>query len=939
MFGRETERAQVEQMLEALPNGPVGLALEGSPGIGKTTVWREAVQAARARGYEVLETAPSEPDAALAFTGLGDLLDGLPAETLADLPNPQRRALGAALSISDTAIAPADQQALSRAVLGVLRRLAAESPVLVAIDDEQWLDRPTARVLAFALCRLREGPVGALVARRPNSEGALWAELVRGFAPDRLTTLMLGSLELADVEKLLSEQLDRRLPLRLLRRIYEVCAGNPLYALSIARELGLSNGHGAGGEGLPIPRALSEVIGQRLDRLDARANDPLLVVAALGGPTLATMQSVLPDFTLADLDGAVRADVIEIAGEQVRFTHPLLASAHYSRTLAARRRELHRLLAEVVSAEEERAHHLALGAEAPSHKLPLILEQAADHAARRGAPETAADLLEHAVRLTPADASEARHSRAMRAAEQHYVAGEFGDARSMLDALLPDLPAGALRARCLLQLGLLRNDDFDKAAALFEQALADAGNDYRLRAQIESELTLLLDVRGDPAAASEHARAAVELAERTADPGLLAKTLPLLARMAFYEGKGIPHEIMRRAIELEPLAEDISTYDTPSATLGHFYLWSDQLDAARPLLEKSLRRATDRGEEYDRCSLLFPLANLEWSAGNAAAASRYREELLEVLRQLNDDQGEARMLWVRSFVALRQGNLAEVRTIATAGVKASQAIKDYHTEESCATVLAVVDLWSGHPEIAHRHLSKLRGKAVSDGTPPIFVLINLWSCDIESLIAMDRWDEAQEVLEDLFDHARRAENPNTAAVAHRCRGLLLAARGSIGEAIEAMDEALVQHALRPLPFEVGRTLLEKGTLKRRAKRKSAAKRTLEEALAVLEPLEANLFIARARDELGRIGLRRATVTDGLTQAQTRVAELVLAGKSNREIASALYMSPRSVEAHLTKIYRHYGVKSRSQLATALVKTSLPTDDSDRTPDTPDLGSE
>jgi hypothetical protein len=152
-LGRHEERGQIELLLDSVANGPTGLALEGIAGIGKTTLVRDAIASASRRGYQVIATAPAEPDSSLAFAGLGDLFDRLPEDIAAALPDPQRRALGAALFVEDAAQAPADQQALPRAVLTVVRRLSATAPLLVAIDDEQWLDRPSARVLAFALCR------------------------------------------------------------------------------------------------------------------------------------------------------------------------------------------------------------------------------------------------------------------------------------------------------------------------------------------------------------------------------------------------------------------------------------------------------------------------------------------------------------------------------------------------------------------------------------------------------------------------------------------------------------------------------------------------------------------------------------------------------------------------------------------------------------------
>jgi DNA-binding CsgD family transcriptional regulator len=192
--------------------------------------------------------------------------------------------------------------------------------------------------------------------------------------------------------------------------------------------------------------------------------------------------------------------------------------------------------------------------------------------------------------------------------------------------------------------------------------------------------------------------------------------------------------------------------------------------------------------------------------------------------------------------------------------------------------------------------------------------LGLWTLDVEALVTLGRPDEAEPILDDFAKRARCSMNPHAQAVARRCRGLVLGAKGRIVEAIDQMDAALADHARRCLRPELARTLLEKGALERRAKRKSAAKQSLERALAVLEPLDAALLKARARDELSRIGLRRATVTTGLTPAQMRVAELVAAGMSNREIATTLYMSTRSVESHLTKIYRELGVRSRAQLA-------------------------
>jgi class 3 adenylate cyclase/ATP/maltotriose-dependent transcriptional regulator MalT len=915
VFGREAELAQLQQLLGRGRAGVSGLAIEGVPGIGKTTLWRAAVADAPRNGFRVVATAPAEPDQALAFAGLGDLFDELPDGALSSLPEPQRQALVAALSLDNPARAPADAQALPRAALTLLRGLAVDGPLLVAIDDEQWLDAASARVLGFALCRLREEPICVLLARRPDSDGALWPQLARGFSADGMPSLCLEPLGVEAIHGLLRERLGRRLAPPLLRRIHAVSGGNPFYALAIARSLEPRNGGAAGVAELPIPRTLADTVALRLEGLDPRATDPLLVVTAASNPTVTLLQSVFSDFTLGVLDSAVETGVIEIVSDRVRFTHPLLASTHYARAPAARRRELHRLLAEVVEDEEERAHHLALGAEAPDRRVAVSIEQAAARAICRGAPEAAAQLLEEAARLTPADAVEARRSRVIAAAEQHRVAGDLARARSLLETVINEVPEGPVRARALKQQAVLRSDDFEVASRLLEEALANAADHDRLGAEIEVLWAENLANRGQHAVALEHSKAAVERAERAGDPHLLAHMLAQHGVFAFFAGRDVQHEMLTRAIELAGDDEETPSYYWPSTALGCQLFWSDQLDAARPLLERSLRRAVQRGEEDGRESILFHLAHLEWEAGNRKIAEELTAQTIEAARQIDDDQTDSYILWLEAFVAARRGDLERARARANDAVELAGRIGDNFIVSFSSAIIAAVELWSGRPDAAHDRLAPLR-----EAFRETFIgslTLPFWSCDIEALVALGRLGEAGQVLDELFELARHAANPNALAIAHRCRGLLLAASGEVAGAIEEMEKALEEHVRRPLPLELGRTLLEKGALQRRARRKSAAKRTLEQALATLEPLEASMWIARARDEVGRIGLRKAAAAVGLTPAQLRVAELVASGMSNREVAGTLYMSLRTVETHLTKIYRELGVRSRAQLTARL----------------------
>ena len=893
----------------------MGVALEGVPGIGKTTLWRDALDSARRRGYRVLVTAPGEPDSMLAFAGLGDLLEGDLDLAQAGLPDPQRNALAAALSLDGGSEAGSpDPLALPRAVRTVLRSIAANGPLVVAIDDEQWLDRASARVLAFALCRLRDDPVCVLLTRRVQSGGALWPELARGYGSGGLQTLTVDALDLPTLDALLRAQLRRTIPRPVLRRIHTVSGGNPLYALAIARELAPEQ---TGGGDISVPPSIVEALGQRLRSVDARGHDAMLAVAAVSHPTLALLQVLVPGFTLSDLDSAVRADVIEIAGERVRFTHPLLASTHYSSVSVARRRELHRLLAEVLEDEEERARHLALGTESPDRQIAVALEQAAGAAARRGAPDAAALLLEDAARLTPLAAAEARRSRTIVAAEHHYASGNAARARDLLERLIPEFPRGPTRARALALLATTRADDWASAEALLQEALIDAGDNHRMRAWIEIHLSGNDSSRGKFSAMLDHADSAIASAELAGDSGLLAKALAMRAQALFFNGLAVDPDALRRAVELVD-ASVTTTYDSPTATVALILFQSDDYERARPALERLIQQAQDRGEEYDVGGLTFYLAILEWHAGNRETAELH----LATAEQTVSDQGEASLdlwlSWGKALFTAGRGQLEEARVHALHAMQMAEGTGDILIGMLPTVVLASVELWTGHPERAHELLQPVRESFLATGFGPVVSTSHgLWSCDIEALIGCERLDEAQLVLDDLSARTLTSGNPNSVAIAERCRGLLLVARRETADALKALEAALAEHAVRPMAPEIARTLLELGTVQRRAKQKTKAKESLERALAIFEPMGAQMWAERVRDELDRIGLRRPAVSEGLTPAQTRVAELVLAGMSNREIASTLYMSQRSVEAHLTKVYREFGVRSRAQLVASM----------------------
>lgn len=804
-------------------------------------------------------------------------------------------------------------------MLGVLRGLADDAPLLLAIDDEQWLDRPSGRVLAFALCRLRSEPVGVLLSRRLAGDSALWPELAHGFGGSGFVTLALEPLAIAALRRLVAARVGRPIARAQMRRIHEVSAGNPLYALAIADELKRAPDGDVASLELRLPDSLTEAIVRRLDQLDGRAADPLLVTAAVSRPSLAVLQSVLPDFVLGDLDSAERAGVIDVAGERVRFTHPLLAATHYANAHPARRRELHRLLADILEDEEQRAYHLARGAEAPDRAVAVRIELAAQAAARRGAPETGAELLEQAARLTPLEAAEVRRSRMISAAELHHDGGGATRARELLEEVLPQVPHGPARARTLFRLAQTRTDDHAVSTALMEEAVGEAGDHHRLRAQIEVMLADALSTRAEFAAALVHARAALESAQRANDPGILAVAIAAVEFDTLMTGGAVDLEAIRRGIQYDDSVE--LTWSRPSVALAQILFLSDDYAQARPALEQVVRLVRARGEVYETSFFVMNLALLDWYAGDPQAAEEHRITSAELDRDQGNHDHDVVHVYLEALFAAGRGELEAARALAVPALEMAERIGNPNFAVLPTTLLAYIDLCTGDPTAAHDRLRAMREPFLASGFGFIGSLtLELWSVDIEALIACGRLGEAELVLDDLLRRAGDVENPNAIAVAERCRGLLLGARGEIAPAIAAMQTALAEHARRPLRPQIARTLLELGALQRRAKQKSAAKQSLEQALTMFVAMGATVRETRTRDELGRIGLRRPAITEGLTPAQQRVAELVASGMTNREVANTLYMSVRSVESHLTKAYREFGVKSRAQLVAALTVT-------------------
>ncbi len=813
---------------------------------------------------------------------------------------------------ADTEDLATDPRAVAAGFVSLVNRLEHVAPVLLAIDDLQWLDASSMQIVAFAARRLSRR-VGFIGTERTDPGGAAvssWLQLSSS-GQNRIT---LGPLSLSGLREIVSERFGRSLSRRTMVKIHEVSRGNPFYALELAKVI---DDHATGSD-VPLPSTLADLVGARVESLSAEVQEVLLAASCVAAPTVelvARATGADAERTVGSLADAEDKGIVEIDGHRLCFTHPVLARGVYNAATPARRRAMHRRLADIVEEPELQARHLALAvAWGDPHTLEC-LDRAARLASMRGAPSAAAELLDLAIGLG-GDTAERR----IQIAGHCFAGGDCARARELLEETIAELSPGPLRAQALSLLGPVRifGDSLLEGVAVMERALEEAPDDLALRVPAQVTLMLPLFNTGQLGAAWDRADDAVTDAERLGQPLLLSQALSMRVLLGFLHGDGLDESTLQSALELEDRYAKTAAQPGFQMMLrprSHHALllgWTGQLERAHEEFVSLRQSCTEHGLEYELIYVTYYHVQVEIWRGNFTEATLLVEQGMESALQLGGEVSIGAALTWRAALAAYAGDEQQVRCDVSEAIARMRRCGAHMLEGWPIAIAGFLEVSLGHHEAALATLEPLVSnlKMAPQGTE--IYLAEFVPDAVEAMVHLGRLEEAEQLVEALERNGRRLDRAWMLAVGSRCRSVLLATRGDLEGALAAAERAMVEHERLPMPFERARTQLVVGQLQRRLRRRDAAATTFRDALSGFERLGIPLWAKRARAELARTDVGPGR--DGeLTVAEQRVAELAASGMKNRDVAAALFISPKTVEANLARIYRKFGIHSRAEL--------------------------
>jgi len=892
----------------AVRDGPWLLIAEGEAGIGKSSFLAALAEQFGSSAWVICTTAVAA-ESMLSYALLSDLATPLYESAISRLPVQQREALDAALLRGTGTGTSFDARAVGTALLSLIREASAGQDLVLMVDDAQWADAATVEALSFAQRRLDAERCGIVLGRRLGED----AELVdRLAAADSAYTVRLAPLTLEATRTMLVTSLEVPISPIIARRIHDISAGNPLLSLELGRAQLHATGDLTTSMEIVVPSQLAALHRTRLERLSQPARTVVTLAAAHGRPPLALVQPLLGDKEAeAALDEAQAAGILIVNGD-ITFTHPLLSSAAYEQLSPFERRSVHRRLAEAVTDLEEGARHLALASEGEDEPAATACEEAALAARARGALAAAADLAVLAVRLTPGEQTHDHHRRALIAADVVFQTGNAAAARDLLRRTIATSQSDRERGEALR--ALARADFYRSRKAQIEilrEALAASKADAVGSAEIHIELSMSMALRADECV--EHARAAVRLTRDAAEPetiALHARALLALAYTGFEHTCEVDLDLVERAAAVEQEGVEPRSDESAAYARAILLIALDRYAESQAEFESMLERCKRRGEDVLLPEMHGWIARLAWIAGDIDLcrfhARRCTETGNEVGEHFVADIGRLFLLYPLAMVGDADAELEEL---------AGSFPADPHSRGRAYNTAALGHLMvtRGDWEVACQYLEATARIAGSLGNRSW--MFRFEGDHIEALLQTSRTDDARRAIERLEYQARLPYARWSRAVTARSRGLLLAADHRFAEARDHFSQAVAESRTLS-PLEHGRSLLALGRLERRLKQKRAAREALTSARLAFEAIGATAWVTKTDADLQRIGGRSPT-GDDLTATERRIAELAADGMSNKAIAEALFISPRTVESNLTRIYRKLRVRSRIGLSSAL----------------------
>ena len=918
LVGRGRELARLRSYLDkAWAGASAVLVIEGDPGIGKSTMLAEA--RAWARGA-VLSTTGSEGESDIAYGNLADVFrDHHPH--LAAIPERQADALASIFAIGPSK--PADRFTVASATLNLLGAIAADGPLLVTIDDTQWLDPASFQAVLFAANRLDVKGVALLFAVRARHPA--------GQQLSRLPTLVLDGLGASDAKQLLAESGAPAMSEASTSRLVEESGGNPLALLTLpakmtADDLAL---WALSAEPLPIGPILEDAFCGDITALPTGTRQALLMLAVLGAGT-ATYTSVWPPAELSwdDLDPAEDAGLIVFRHGRPEFRHPLVRAAAYRVATSAARRRAHLYAADLLKrstsaqALERRAGHLVAAGAAADESLAASFQVTADQELAMGNFTVAGKLFQRSADLTPNPTVAMR--RMFLAANALRLAGAIDESRGLLvdAASRGDDPAMLAAIRyALSRLEVYRGAMVKGRDGLLEIGTAAAAQSPVLAADILSDAALASTVIGDMATARTSARRAMALVTQPASsPPLQVAAVGALVNALSGDPGGARALLASRTAEIDtvdPLGIDFIYQVALELSLAYFAV--EEADRARVLLERAIEGARERSATGVLPFRLGSLARIEFWQGRWASALATVHEALRLADETGWVSERLSSLTTLARIEAVTGHHEEARTHAKQATTAAEQAGAGTYAALGHLAHGLLELTCENPAAAIGHFERVTAFADQVGFARSPVM--WWSSDlIECYVAEGVLDAARQELAKLERAAAGPAMPTTAAVAARCRALLDPTSFE-----QHMTEAMRLHALGGVPFEQARTELLIGGYARRHHQPGKARPLLAAALATFERLGAVDWAGRARVQVEATGMRIRRSVNGLgalTPQELQVALAVARGMSNKEVAGHLFLSVKTVEYHLSHVFDKLGVHSRTRVAGLVARQEL-----------------